>query len=77
MSDSGTVRRLVQPNRRILIVDDNRAIHEDFHKILGGATAERNELDALHEELFGGGGNGGAAPPSRGAIRARLGVSRR
>jgi len=56
MSDSGTVRRLVEPNRRILIVDDNRAIHEDFHKILGAATAERTELDALHAELFGGGG---------------------
>ena len=32
---------LVEPNRRILIVDDNRAIHEDFRKILGRAAARR------------------------------------
>jgi PAS domain S-box-containing protein len=27
---------LIAPNHRILIVDDNRAIHDDFRKILGG-----------------------------------------
>ena len=23
-------------NRRVLVIDDNRAIHDDFHKILPG-----------------------------------------
>ena len=53
MSDSGTVRLLIQPNRRILVVDDNRSIHEDFRKILSGGREERGELDALDTELFG------------------------
>ena len=53
MSDSGTVRRLIEPNRRILIVDDNRAIHEDFAKILGGGEPDRDGLDELEKELFG------------------------
>ena len=53
MSDSGTVRRLIEPNRRILIVDDNRAIHEDFAKILGAGEPDRDGLAALEKELFG------------------------
>jgi len=53
ISDSGSVRRLIEPNRRILIVDDNRSIHEDFGKILGGGRTDRADLDALEEELFG------------------------
>jgi predicted signal transduction protein with EAL and GGDEF domain len=52
-SDSGSVRRLIEPNRRILIVDDNRSIHEDFGKILGAPRNDRGALDALEEELFG------------------------
>jgi predicted signal transduction protein with EAL and GGDEF domain len=48
------VRKLIEPNRRILIVDDNRSIHEDFEKILGGAAAnDRGDLGALEQELFG------------------------
>jgi predicted signal transduction protein with EAL and GGDEF domain len=43
----------VEQNPRILIVDDNRAIHEDFRKVLGKREAVRTELDALHGELFG------------------------
>ena len=42
------------PNRRILVVDDNRAIHDDFRKILcpaGGAQAP--EASALEATLFG------------------------
>jgi diguanylate cyclase (GGDEF)-like protein/PAS domain S-box-containing protein len=39
-------------NRRILVVDDNAAIHEDFRKILG--RKNRNaEIDQLERELFG------------------------
>jgi predicted signal transduction protein with EAL and GGDEF domain len=64
MSPSGTVRQLIAPNRRILIVDDNRAIHEDFRKILGGGETDRGDLNALHEELFG----GAAVEPSKDAF---------
>jgi diguanylate cyclase (GGDEF)-like protein len=38
-------------NRRILIIDDNRAIHEDFRKIL--ARAENTELDEAEAKLLG------------------------
>ena len=40
-------------NRRILIIDDNRAIHEDFGKILGSGGADSSALAALEDELFG------------------------
>lgn len=39
-------------NRRILIIDDNRAIHEDFHKILD-ASNNAAALDAMDSALFG------------------------
>ncbi len=53
MSDSNAPPRLVEQNRRILVVDDNRAIHDDFRKILAAAAGTRDELDALDAELFG------------------------
>ncbi len=53
MSDSNAAPRLVEQNRRILVVDDNRAIHDDFRKILAAATGTRDELAALDTELFG------------------------
>ncbi|MGV3532916.1 MAG: response regulator [Chthoniobacteraceae bacterium] len=40
------------PNRRILIVDDNRAIHSDFSRILGGISAQRLALEAAEARLF-------------------------
>jgi two-component system, cell cycle sensor histidine kinase and response regulator CckA len=45
----------LQPeNHRILIIDDNPAIHEDFRKILGPADAKlAEELDAAEAALFG------------------------
>jgi signal transduction histidine kinase len=42
---------MTEPNRRILIVDDNRAIHADFYKILRARPA--GEVTALEAELFG------------------------
>ena len=39
-------------NNRILIIDDNHAIHDDFHKILVVGT-QTAELDASEAELFG------------------------
>ena len=41
-------------NRRVLVIDDNRAIHEDFHKVLCNSPAEDAEdMNALEAELFG------------------------
>ncbi|MCF7763127.1 MAG: response regulator [Verrucomicrobia bacterium] len=41
------------PNRRILIVDDNASIHEDFFKILSPKASEASASDQLAVELFG------------------------
>jgi diguanylate cyclase (GGDEF)-like protein len=38
---------------RILVVDDNRSIHEDFRKILLGDDSEDRTLDDLEAALFG------------------------
>jgi len=40
-------------NRRVLVVDDNRAIHDDFRKILSPATATATALDATETAMFG------------------------
>jgi two-component system NtrC family sensor kinase len=40
-------------NRRILIVDDNPAIHEDFTKILAPQTGGDDALDELNSLMFG------------------------
>jgi PAS domain S-box-containing protein len=42
-----------EKNRRILIIDDNRAIHDDFRKILAPATNAAAALDVAETELFG------------------------
>src|SRR5207253_1431114 len=45
-------RMNTSPNRRILLIDDTPAIHEDFRKILTGANPV-SELDAVEAALFG------------------------
>lgn len=40
-------------NCRILIVDDNRAIHDDFRKILAPPPKGDTALNALEDALFG------------------------
>jgi CheY-like chemotaxis protein len=40
-------------NQRILVIDDNRSIHDDFRKILAPTTAAAAALDAAEEALFG------------------------
>jgi two-component system NtrC family sensor kinase len=40
------------PNRRILVVDDNRTIHQDFRKILCPPSSN-DSLDAMEADLFG------------------------
>ncbi len=42
-----------EKNRRILIVDDNRAIHDDFRKILSPPTIAAAALDVSETSLFG------------------------
>jgi PAS domain S-box-containing protein len=42
-----------EKNRRILVVDDNHAIHDDFRKILSPATKAAAALDVTEAELFG------------------------
>ncbi len=41
-------------NRRVLVIDDNRSIHDDFRKILCPATAATAALEATATALFGG-----------------------
>ncbi len=50
-------------NNRILIVDDNSSIHEDYRKILAHRTDETG-MDELERELFG--GNAARASPTAG-----------
>jgi two-component system cell cycle sensor histidine kinase/response regulator CckA len=40
-------------NRRILVIDDNRSIHEDFRKILAPAVAADDDFDAAEAAMFG------------------------
>lgn len=37
---------------RIIVIDDNTAIHEDFRKILGSASETNSELDDMESFLF-------------------------
>src|SRR5664280_1972230 len=41
-----------EKSSRILVIDDNKSIHEDFRKILGG-TREPGKLDSMEAALFG------------------------
>ena len=40
-------------NHRILVIDDNQAIHEDFRKILTPKKTAANDLAAAEALLFG------------------------
>ena len=42
-----------QPNRRILVIDDNRAIHEDLRKVLSGEGTPQVDLQDDEALLFG------------------------
>jgi len=52
---SGIREALSIANRRILVIDDNEAIHRDFRKVLGesDAVAGQEALDLLETELLG------------------------
>src|SRR5215468_6786939 len=38
---------------RILVIDDNAAIHEDFRKVLGSQTTSGARLNNIENALFG------------------------
>src|SRR5438270_13399251 len=42
-----------QRNRRILVIDDNRGIHNSFREILRGAASDKSMLDEAEARLFG------------------------
>jgi signal transduction histidine kinase len=42
------------PNRRLLLIDDNPSIHDDFRKILGAADGAATVIDDQAAILFGG-----------------------
>ncbi len=44
---------LLEPNHRILVIDDNRAIHDDLRKILLGENKTREHLQDDEAFLFG------------------------
>lgn len=54
-----------QVNRRILLIDDNPAIHEDYRKILGVAPKTTDtSLSAMESALFGGSSPGAGDGPA-------------
>src|ERR1017187_5299042 len=42
-----------QKNHRILVIDDNHAIHADFRKILGRSQDQSRNLGVMEQALFG------------------------
>ena len=52
----------VQPGNRILIIDDNASIHEDFRKILGPEQDQNAGLALVKEQMLG--ENSAASPHS-------------
>jgi len=42
-----------EKNRRVLVIDDNKAIHDDFRKILSPDEPTRAALDVTETALFG------------------------
>ncbi len=47
------MNRIVEDNFRLLVVDDNRAIHEDFQKVLGPKAGASEQILATEAALFG------------------------
>ena len=54
MSNTTLRTACLESNRRVLVVDDNPAIHEDISKSLAQQSSGFEELDALDAVLFGG-----------------------
>lgn len=52
----------VPPNRRLLVIDDNRAIHDDFRKIIASVASESLELEHFEQMLLDEPAAGAAGP---------------
>ncbi len=52
---------------RILLIDDNEAIHRDFRRVLGPRRSNTERFDALEAQLFG------SAPPRK-SVRRRFDI---
>lgn len=50
------------PNYRLLVIDDNRSIHEDFKKIFAAQTGEASPLELAERALLGGNAQPAAGP---------------
>ncbi len=64
-------------NRRILVIDDNQAIHNDFRKILCERGGAKSALDDVETELFGdavGGAKSGEAFEIESAFQGQEGL---
>jgi len=42
-----------QKNRRLLVIDDNRAIQDDFRKVLGASDVSDTALRNAEDSIFG------------------------
>jgi two-component system cell cycle sensor histidine kinase/response regulator CckA len=64
-------------NRRVLVIDDNRSIHDDFRKILSPGAATAAALQAEEEAVFGPSTDGHARTPFEvdAAYQGQQGVS--
>ncbi|HXC58348.1 MAG TPA: diguanylate cyclase, partial [Steroidobacteraceae bacterium] len=51
---TGAHLALANVNRRVLVIDDNQSIHEDFRKVLAQPLVGEAALDLLESELLGG-----------------------
>src|SRR4051812_26986536 len=52
LSGSAKAMSKLNSQRRILIIDDNPAIHEDFRKVLSRANTSSAAMNALEDSLF-------------------------
>ena len=57
--------------RRVIVIDDNPAIHEDFRKILCPLDRRGGELDVLEADLFGAARRVSEPPPPPSAPSSR------
>ena len=53
MKDTSGEKSGVDKNRRILVIDDNRAIHDDFRKVLTTTGTQHSPLTEAEAVLFG------------------------
>ncbi|HTS20045.1 MAG TPA: response regulator [Verrucomicrobiae bacterium] len=52
MTDTLGTREETPKNRRILVIDDNRAIHNDFRKVLTASTPAASDVSSAEAVLF-------------------------